>query len=168
MDLKYLFIATRQRVYLVWAVLATAGFVATHFYQKHAINALWTVLAAIGLLYMYRVMPLKVRQMQRIIGVWAGTIIAGMVVSGAVFYIGGAAASQLIGQLGAFWLAVMAVGYALNGLVDRPAAWYWFAAVINVIAAVLCWRVDSFLSQQYLVAAIVTAWSMVNLWLFRD
>jgi hypothetical protein len=166
-DLRYLFIGTRARVYLLWGVLATAGFVATHFYQNKNINAVWTIMVAVALWFMYRVMPMKVVQMRRIFMAWLVPIGLGMLVSGAVFYISWLPAVQLIGYLGAFWLGVMAVGYALNALVDPPTGWYWFATILNAIACVLCFTVDALAQVQYLVAAVVTAWSMLNLWLFR-
>ncbi|MBA3758070.1 hypothetical protein H0X10_00335 [Candidatus Saccharibacteria bacterium] len=166
-DWGYLFNETRARVYLVWAVLIPTGFVATHYYQRKEINAFWAILSVIGLVYMYKVMPLRVSQMKKIFNVWLITIIAGMVVSGLVFYSETAAAGKLIANLGAFWLVVMAVGYAWNGLVDAPARWYWFAAILNIVVAVLCYTNDAFSAGQYLLAAVVTAWSMLNLWLFR-
>ncbi len=158
---------TRSRVYLLWLALVPLGFIATHFYQHHAINALWTVFALIGLGFMYKALPLRVRQMQHILLAWLVPIAFGMVVSGAVFYVHGAVVANLLGHLGAFWLGIMAVGYTLNGLVDRPLFWYGFAAFINVVACVLCFSLPQFTTAQYLVAAIVTAWSMLNLLLFR-
>lgn len=166
-DWEYLRLDTRARVYFLWAVLLLIGFVATHFYQIKLINGFWAFLSVIGLYYMYRVMPLKVKQMKRIFIVWLLTILAGMVVSGLVFYVHGSAAGLLISHLGAFWMLVMAVGYALNGLVDPPATWYWFAAALNVIFGVLCFTVDALLPGQYLIAAVVSSWSMLYLWLLR-
>jgi len=168
MDFKYLVTATRPRIYLLWAVLVPVGFVATNFYQRHAINALWTVIAIIGLGYMLRVMPLRqVSQMRRIFGAWLMPIVLGLVVSGVVFYVHTAAAGNLIGHLGAFWLGVMAVGYLLNGLADSPGHWYFYNVAINAVFCVLCFTVTAFVPVQYLVAAIVSGWSMLNLWLLR-
>ena len=168
MDWKYLVTATRARVYLLWAVLVPSGFVANHFYQRHMINGLWTVIAVIGLGYMFRVMPLKVHQMRRIYAAWLVPIGLGMAVSSVVFYINGAFAANLIGHLGAFWLGVMAVGYFLNGLADPPSGWYWFNAIINAVACIACFTVPQFTNAQFLVAAGISAWSMLNLWLFRS
>jgi hypothetical protein len=167
MDLKYLVTATRPRVYLMWAVLLPAGFVATHFYQQQAINILWVFISIVGLGYMYKVMP-RVHQMHRIIFAWFVPILAGMIVSGGLFYVHTHSAVHLISHLGAFWLGVMAFGYFWNGLVDRPSGWYWFAAILNAAAAFACYQYDAFVDVQYLVAAIVSAWSMLNLWLFRS
>lgn len=166
-DWQYLLLDTRARVYLLWAMLTAIGFTATHYYQAYLINGFWALLSFIGLGYMVLVMPLKVRQMQRIFLAWGATIAAGMAVSAAVFYSSSAAAGNIIAHLGAFWMLVMAVGYAWNGLVDRPATWYWFAAGLNLLFGVLCFTVDAFAAAQYLIAAIVSAWSMLYLWLFR-
>jgi hypothetical protein len=165
-DWQFLALSTRARVYLLWALLVTIGFVATHYYQRQQINSVWTVISIIGLGYMYRVMPLKVRQMRNIFLSWLLPIAAGMAASGLVFVV--ADWTRLIGYLGVFWLAVMAVGYFFNGLADRPAGAYFFAAVLNLVAAGACLASAQLLSSQYLVAAIVSAWSMLYLWLFRS
>lgn len=140
---------------------------ATHYNQRQSINGLWFIISIIGLGYMYKVMPMRIRQMRNIFAAWAVPIGVGMLVSGLVFKSFSVLAASLIVHLGAFWLVVMAVGYFLNGLVDRPAGWYWFAAGINLLAGMLCFTVDAFTAGQYLIAAIVSAWSMLNLWLFR-
>jgi len=168
MDLKYLVTATRPRVYLLWAVLVPIGFVATHFYQNHNINYLWVTIAIIGLGYMYKVMPLRVGQLRKIFLAWLVPITGGIIISGAVFYIHGSFAGNLIGHLGALWLAVMAVGYFLNGLVDAPSTWYWFAAILNAVAAVAVYAVHALVASQYLIAAVVSAMSMLLLWLLRS
>jgi hypothetical protein len=169
MAAKSWMIDTRGRVYMVWAVLATSGFLATHFYQQRSINAVWLVISVTGLGYMYRVMPRGVRQTRNIFLAWLVPIAIGMAVSAAVFSFRLAIAGNLLAHLGAFWLAVMAVGYALNGWADSaPRTWYWFAALLNLVAAIACAFLPPFTEAQYLVAAIVTAWSMVNLLLFRS
>lgn len=167
-DWQYQLLDSRARVYLLWAVLVTAGFIATHFYQNKLINGVWATLSVIGLGFMYKVMPLRVTQMKRIFVAWVVTIVFGMAVSGLVFYSGSAAAGNLIAHLGGFWLLVMAVGYFWNGLVDAPATWYWFAAAINFVFGILCFTVDALAPGQYLIAAVVSAWSMLNLWVFRS
>jgi hypothetical protein len=168
MDFNYLFTATRARVYLLWACLVPAGFVATHFYQKRLINAVWTVIAIVGLGYMWKVLYLKIPQMRNIFLAWTVPILLGMGVSGAVFYIDTYGAFWLMVHLGAFWLGIMAIGYFLNGLVDPPRFWYFLNVCINLTAAVLCFTVPAFAAVQYLIAAVVSAWSMLNLWLFRS
>lgn len=164
-DWKFLIQDSRAKVYLLWAFLSGAGFAATHYYQHKNINGVWTVISLIGLGYMAKVMPLKIKQMQHIYASWIVPIVIGMTVSGAVFYIDSWAG--LIRYLGAFWLIVMATGYFLNGLVDPPSPVYWFAAVINLVVGLLCFMVGPFTEVQYLLAAIVSAWSMLNLWLLR-
>lgn len=166
-DWQFLRYDTRARVYMLWAALSFFGFAATHLYQRKQINGFWFALSVIGLFYMYKVMPLQVRQMKRIFVVWLAVIGFGMAVSGLVFYWQSPLAAELITRLGGFWLLVMAIGYAWNGLVDPPATWYWFAAALNVIFGLLCLTLDGFLSGQYLIAAVVSAWSMLYLWLFR-
>lgn len=158
---------TRSRVYLLWTILAPLGFVLTHYYQQRTINIAWTIIAVIGLGFMYKVMPLRVQQMRRIWLAWLVPIAVGMAVSGGLFYLDSIAAAELIGRLGALWLGIMAIAYALNGLADRPGGWYWFAAAINAAAAIACYSIIEFTQVQYVIAAIVTAWSMLNLLLFR-
>lgn len=143
------------------------GFVATHFYQRHQINFLWTVIAIIGLSYMWRVMP-RVAQSRQILMAWLVPITLGILVSGGAFYVHTNFAAHFIGHLGCFWLAVMAVGYFWNGLVDPPSKWYWINTTLNAGLAVACYEMDAFVDVQYLVAAIVSFWSMANLWLFRS
>ncbi len=168
MDFKYLITATSARVYLLWGMLVPIGFVATHFYQRHAINALWTAISVIGFGYMLKVMPVRqVPQMRRIFGAWLIPIVLGLAASAIPFYVHTAAAGNFIGHLGAFWLGVMAVGYFLNGLADPPANWYFYNAFINAVFCVLCFTVTDFVPIQYLIAAIVSGWSMLNLWLLR-
>lgn len=152
---------------MLWAILATLGFVVTHYFQVKQVNAFWTFLSIVGMYYMYRVMPMKVRLMRHIFWGWLLTIGFGMVVSGFVFIIDVPLSGFIIQHLGAFWLIVMAQAYAGNGYFDQPARWYYFAAAINLIFGVLCFTVDAFLPGQYLIAAVISAWSMLYLWLFR-
>ena len=167
LDLQFLLGDTRARVYLLWAILAMGGFVATHYYQRQQINGAWFLISLIGLGYMYKVMPLRVKQMRNIFLSWAIPITVGMVVSAAVFYFQSDLASSLIIHLGAFWLIILAAGYFLNGLVDPPSKWYWVAAGLNLVASILCFMSDGLLTSQYLIAAVVSGWSMMNLWIFR-
>jgi hypothetical protein len=166
-DWQFLFLDTRARVYLVWAFLVTVGFIATHFYQVKQINAFWTFLSIIGMYYMYRTMPLRVNLMRHIFLGWLFTIIVGMVISGAVFIFLNSISGYLITHLGGFWLLLMAQAYAVNGYIDKPAKWYYFAALLNGIFGLLCLTLSAFLPGQYLIAAVVSAWSMLFLWLFR-
>lgn len=164
-DWFYLLHGSRARVYLLWAVIAGGGFLWTHYWQLQRINLVWTVISLVGLGYMFKVMPLKIAYMRRIFYSWLIPITFGMAISIAAFYVSDLA--RLIAYLGVFWLVVMAAGYLWNGLVDRPAGWYYFAVVLNLAAAALCYYSPIFLEFQYLVAAIITAWSMLYLWLLR-
>ena len=75
---------------------------------------------------------------------------------------------QMVGYLGVFWLALSAVGYALNGWVDPPSKWYYVAAGVNIAAAASCYFTVDLLEYQYVIAAIVSVWSMLSLWIFRS
>ncbi len=166
LNLQALLNTTRGRVYLLWAVLVGVGYVATHFYQVRLINGLWLALSILGLGYMFRVMPLRLGFMKRIYLSWLVPITIGMAVSGLAFYITDLAG--LIGKLGAFWLLVQAVGFLWNGLVDRPGLWYFIAAGVNLAAGLALFVYAPLLPVQYLIAAIVSVWSMVMLFLFRS
>ena len=166
-DWYFLIEDTRARVYLLWAVIVTVGFITTHFFQVKQVNAFWTFLSVIGMYYMYRVMPLKVRQMWLIFVVWLVAIIVGMLISGLVFIIDSSFSSYIISHLGGFWLLLMAAAYAANGYVDKPAKWYTVAAGLNLLFGILCLTLEIFQPGQYLVAAAVSAWSMLLLWLYR-
>ena len=163
-NLDTLTTTSRARVYLLWAVLTGIGFTATHYYQVPAINLLWLVISVIGLGYMYKVMPLGVSQMKRIFLAWLVPIIIGLLFS--VIAVRTQILPELVGYLGGFWLLVMAVGYLWNGLSDNSGLWYYVAAVVNLVAAVAIYSSDQLLVIQYLVAAIVSVWSMLMLWVF--
>ncbi len=157
---------SRAQVYLLWAALTGIGYIWTHYYQNKNINLIWFILSIIGLGFMYRVMPLRVGQMKQIFLAWLVPIGIGIGVS--VLAVRTDLLPELVPYLGAFWLVVQAVGFIWNGLVDAPRRWYFVAAGLNLAAALLCYQVDAFIISQYLIAAIVTVWSMVNLWIFRS
>lgn len=160
-----LWLDPRARVYLLWAAITTVGYITTHYYQNKNINFVWFALAVIGFGFMYKVMPLRVVQMKRIFTAWLIPISFGIIVS--IIAVRLEIIPEIVPYLGVFWLSLQALAFVWNGLVDRPAKWYFAAAALNVAAAALCYFVDSFLDIQYLIAAIVTAWSMINLWIFR-
>ncbi len=114
---------------------------------------------------MSKAMPLRVSQMKNIYLAWLVPISFGIIVSGLVFYVDSLA--ELIGYLGAFWLIVQSAGFLWNGLVDPPSHWYYIVAAVNFAAGLACYSFDSLIAIQYLVAAIVTAWSMMMLWVYR-
>lgn len=165
-DWKMLITETRARVYLLWAILVGVGYTTTHYYQNPNINLVWTVISVIGLGYMFKVMPLKVRQMRSIFLAWLIPITLGIAVS--VIAARTTLLTDLVHYLGGFWLLVSAVGYTWNGIVDPPSKWYFIAAAANVVFAAVCFLVPEVTQVQYLVAALVSVWSMLSLWLFRS
>ncbi len=165
-DIRYLLEDTRSRIYLLWAGLCALGFTAAHLSTNElGINVFWVVLSLLGLGYMYKVMPLRVHQAKRIFNAWLWPISVGIVLSFVAFRVD--LFADLAAYLGAVWLFVMAVGYLLNGLADPPSGWYWIAVAMNLVSGLLCIFVDGFSASQWLIAAIVSVWSMLNLWLFR-
>ncbi len=164
-DWFYLTHDSRAQVYLLWAVICLGGFLFTHYVQRQIVNPIWGVLVLLGLGYMYRVMPLKVPKMRRIMWSWVMPLTFGMAVSAAVFV--SSIFAGLLPYLGVFWLLVMAVGFAWNGLVDRPAGWYMIGAFLQVAAAIAIMVYPDLLSFQYVIAAIASCSAMLYLWLFR-
>lgn len=165
-DFKFLLSDSRARVYLVWAVITGMGFTTTHYYQDKNINYVWFGLSLLGLYYMYRVMPLRVKQMRNIFLSWVIPISVGLSLS--IASARGWFAPELLGYLGAFWLVVMAVGYFWNGMYDAPSKWYYIVTGVNVVAAIAVYYYEPLLIGQYLFIAIVSAWSMLMLWVFRS
>lgn len=167
LDFSQLFATTRARVYFVWLVIVVVGFVATHFHQENNINALWFFLSVFGLGYMYKTMPMRVKQMRNIFLAWLIPIVFGMVISAAAFYINPQVGGYIIANLGAIWMIIMAIGFAANGAVDPPGRLYWMAVAANLAGGIACFMFDSLVPMQYVIAAIVSGWSMLSLWLFR-
>ena len=165
LDFGYLLKDTRAKVYLLWAFLAGGGFLATHYHQQPNINLAWTIIALLGLGYMHKVMPMRATKFKQIWLAWFVPILFGLVVSILVFKV--PAWTGLINYLGGFWLFVMAVGYFWNGLVDAPARWYYICGALNVVAGLAVFLNEPLVSGQYLLAAIISAWSMLNLFIFR-
>ena len=165
LELRFLLQDTRARVYLLWAAIVALGYTATHFYQNKNINFVWFILSLTGFYYMYRVMPLGVSQMKRIFAAWLVPISLGLAVS--IASARGWAFTSLLAYLGAFWLLVISVGFVWNGLVDRPLTWYFIAAGLCIAGATMIYFSDAFLAAQYLVAAVISTWAMLNLFIFR-
>lgn len=165
-DWSYLFNDTRARIYLLWAALVAVGFASAHYSRSvNNVNIFWLVLSVLGLGYMYKVMPLRVKAAQAVLQTWFWTILSGVIVSFLAFKL--PALAELSAYLGVFWLLLLAVAYLVNGLYDRPAAWYWVAMVLHIVAALACIVSNDFLRVQWLVAAIVSTWATLNLWIFR-
>jgi hypothetical protein len=182
LDVKFLWGDSRAQVYLLWAAITGVGYTVTNFYQRNGINTFWLILAVIGFGYMYKLMPLRVDQMKKIYVSWLVPIFVGVSVSVMaaptalfskvldVLPFLESISDSLIGltvYLGAFWLVVQAFGFFFNGLVDAPSTWYYFAAGVNLSAAGLCYLNESAQQGQYLIAAIVSVWSMLMLWIYR-
>jgi hypothetical protein len=165
LDLKFLIQDSRAQVYLIWAAIVAVGYTSTHYYQNPNINFVWTALSAGGLYFMYKVMPLRVKQMRNIFLAWFVPILAGIFFS--VISARGYALVELVGYLGVFWLVVSMVAFIWNGLVDRPATWYFIGAAMCAVAAAACYSNDILLVNQYLIAGIVSTWAMLNLFIFR-
>lgn len=165
LDLKFLLLDIRARVYLLWAAIVAIGYVSTHYYQNKNINFVWFFLSLAGFYYMYRAMPLGVEQMKKIYAAWLIPISFGLIVS--IVSARGWLLTDLVGYLGSFWLLVTAAGFIWNGLVDRPMTWYLAAAVLCVIGAAVVYFNTTFLIAQYLVAGTITTWAMLNLVIFR-
>lgn len=161
-DIKAITASSRGRVYLLWAALVAVGYVATHYFQRQPINGLWFVLSVIGLGYMFKVMPLRIAMMKRIYLSWLVPIAIGMAFSAASFYVD-VLTIELLGYLGAFWLLIQAIAFTWNGAVDPPGKWYYVAAAVNAAAAITCYLWQPLTEYQYLVAALVSTWSMLLL-----
>jgi hypothetical protein len=165
-EVKGLLHESRPRVYLLWAFLTGAGYTATQFYQHPNINIIWIVISIIGLGYMYKVMPLRIKQMKQIFLAWLIPIVFGIAVS--VIAARTDLLPNLLGYLGGFWLLITAIGFVWNGIVDPPGRWYYVAATVHVIAGILIFTYAPLQEFQYAAAAAVSVWSMLNLWIFRS
>ena len=115
---------------------------------------------------MKRVMPMRVIQMRKIFLAWFIPISAGLIVSIATVHAN--LFPTLVGYLGVFWLLVLSFGYVWNGIVDKPANWYFVAAFLNMAGAVLILTDVNFLKIQYLLAAVINVMALILLLLFRS
>lgn len=165
---QFWFTDKRAQVYLAWLVLIPIGYVMTHLHTSGvmAINAKWVGAAIVGFAVMAWVMPLKQRRMQLIFVSWLIPITLGLILSVAAFM--APALYWLAPTLGVLWVALQAIAFAANGIVDAPSGWYWFAVGLHVVLLLALLLVPTLLGYQYLLLAIVTAWSLLNLWLFRS
>lgn len=156
----------RTQTYLVWLLIVTAGWVLTHLRMSPEVNIGWGITVLFGLGFMVYAMPLRQRRMQSILAIWTGILLFGMAASAAAFY--SPALGPLISYLGVFWLLLLAVAFALNGLVDPPSRWYYVASALHVMAAGAAVISPWLLYYQYLLAAAAAVLGMGGLWLFRS
>lgn len=147
-----------RRMFLAWAVIILAGFIATHFNQSDRINWAWLVLSIGGLVYMKRILPFSDRGSRNVFFVWFGVIAVGMAFSFAAFRVAFLAA--LSGYLGAFWLVLMALGHALTGMLDGKAVYALTALLQIVLAGVVYYNVGNALLYQHLIAGVVGSVAM--------
>lgn len=165
-SIRYLLSDRRALVYLAWLLAITSGWVLTHYNMTMSANYYWLGHIAVGIGAMIWLMPLRQKQMQAIFGIWAGVITLGMIVSVVAFYVD--ALVPLIQYLGVFWMGILAIGYALNGLVDEPATWYYIGAGAHILGVVIALSSPENTFYQYLIAAVANTIAMGGLWLFRS
>lgn len=156
----------RATVYLIWLIIVPPGFVHLYFEQPFWINWPWLATCAVGLGYMAYVMRPFDGKLKPIFLAWLFPLLVGMIVSFLAasvpqFY-------PVLTQLALVWAVVQAAGYALNGIVDPPSNWYWLAAGLHVLAAVFMLAFPAQISLQWLLLAVISVWSLLNLWLFRS
>lgn len=156
----------RAQVYLLWAVIVAGGYLHLHFSPDDNHIFTWAIASAVAFGYMLYTMPMKQAKMRAIFAAWFVPITVGFIITIAAFENDNL--TGLIPYLGAVWAAVQALGFALNGLVDPPSGWYWFAAIANLLLAVALFVFSPLFGFQYLLLGIVTSWSMLNLWVFRS
>lgn len=162
---KFWFVDKRARVYVLWLVLVPPGFVHLYFEQPLWINWPWLATCVAGLGFMAFAMRPFTGKLASIFYAWLVPLAVGMAIS---FLATLPPYYALLPKLAMMWALVQAAGYILNGLVDAPSGWYWFAAVAHALVAVFCLVFPALISSQWLLMAIVSAWSLLNLWLFRS
>lgn len=156
-----------RRVYLVWAIIVFAGFIATHFYQLPEINYLWLILSVIGLGYMgllLKQMRFWEQKLLYIALLWLLTIAFGLTISTIIFVY--EPLGEMSAYLGIFWLFLMGLAHILNRVVD-PSLVYLQSGGIQILTGAICFIFEPLLSIQYLAAGLVGALAMVWLILFR-
>lgn len=163
---KYWFLDKRAQVYLLWLIIVPPGYIHLYYEQPLWINWPWLATCVIGLGYMAYVMRPFAGKLRPIFYAWLFPLLIGMIISflaasGPEFY-------ALLPKLALVWAVVQAVGYALNGLVDAPAGWYWLATASHVLAALFIIAFPSLIALHWLMLAVVSTWSLLNLWLFRS
>lgn len=162
---KFWLLDRRAQVYLLWLIIVPPGFVHLYFEQPFWINWPWLLTCVAGLGYMGFVMRPFDSRMKAIFLAWLVPLTIGMAIS---FLATTRSFYALLPYLALIWAIVQAAGYALNGLVDAPSGWYWLAAVLHIGAAIFIIVFPGLIALHWLMLAIVSAWSLLNLWLFRS
>lgn len=159
-----------RRVFLVWAVIVLGGFLLTYWNLTagpNTINLWWAVVALVGLIYTKKQMPFSDAGLRNIFLVWAVIIAFGIILSHAIFY--SLPLLPYSQYLGAIWLALMALGHAVTGLIDKKKL-YVLTVALQIAAAILIVflmpSMPALFAVQYLVAGLVGAAAMVLLILY--
>lgn len=159
-----------RRVFLVWAVIVLGGFTLTYWNLAagpSSINLGWVIVALLGLIYTKKQMPFSDAGLRNIFLVWLVVIAFGIALSQVIF--SWQSLLPYSSYLGAIWLALMALGHALTGLIDKKRL-YILTVSLQLIAAalivVLLPSIPALFALQYLIAGLVGAAAMVALILY--
>lgn len=155
------FLNPKHRVFLGWALLLFVGFLSTHFYQHPNINYIWSVISILGLLLMYKYMPLGVPVLRKTFLNWLVVIIFGMAVSFGVFYID--SIGWLLEYLGVFWLFLLGIGFLINKLLYPTQKGFLAGGILQLGAAGGCLISVEILFYQYIIASIASSLAMLLL-----
>ena len=154
------------RIYLMWTVLYGGGFIATAFNTDAGkVNLIWLAITAAGLAYMAYEMPLQYRRAKIFFGIWAVTLVGGMIVSFQAF--GGSSFPLVAEYIAGFWLLIVGIATILCGFFDRPVGPYAVSGIMQVAGAALCFFVPAFVDQQFVAAGVIGALSMLWLALYH-
>ena len=153
-----------RKVFMLWAVIVLVGFLGTQYDQSspEKVNGIWVVLSLVGLAYMKMKMSFQYADLKKIYLTWLVLIFAGIAYSEWIFYSAYAPISQ---YLGGIWLFIMALGHAITGLIDKKKL-YVGTTLLQVVAGFAVIYSPELAPNQYLVAGIVGALSMIALVLY--
>jgi hypothetical protein len=159
-----------RRVFLVWAVIVLGGFTLTYWNLAAGpsnINLGWAIVAILGLIYTKKQMPFSDMALRNIFLAWFVVIAFGIALSQVIFT--WQSLLPYSSYLGAIWLALMALGHALTGLIDKKKL-YILTVSLQLVAAVLIVMLlpsmPVLFALQYLLAGLVGAAAMVLLILY--
>ncbi|MFP4644833.1 MAG: hypothetical protein ACLFM0_10800 [Spirochaetales bacterium] len=150
-------------VFFTWGVVELIGWIWTHFWQAPGINWVWTVLTIIGLVPMFMYMSLKAPKLRKILLLWVVVLVFGMVASFGSFGWPGFGWLSPI-DLGGFWLVLMGVGFIVNALWWTPST-FISGGVLQIGAGAATLTVESLVTYQFLVAAVIGSGAMFLLML---